>query len=333
MQRALVVAAVLLQQLGRCSAGTALLIIDVQDCFLENLTTTGEAGSLSVPASHIIALINDIRTSKACLFDKVVRTQDYHPANHISFGSTHGLAPFSGDLPVTCITPESGLSADGACCPTIYVNPSAVNCTEQLCPPPGWDYMVNKSEIIQDNPACTQCAANSSSCFETTQSMWTDHCLQNGDSTFPPSLIKKSDDLVVQKGTNQYVDAYSAFMDNTQTMKTVLDAELKAANIDTLYVVGIATDVCVRWTVGDAIPLGYTINVVSDATAAVGGNQEKFDSAIAAMVKDGAKSMTVADVLALECPTPSPPPELPSSGAARDLLNIALLSGAMVLAF
>merc|ERR1719195_245049 len=74
---------------------TALLVIDVQDCFLENLTTTGEPGSLPVPASHIIEDINQMMADKACLFDDIVYSQDFHPANHVSFASSHGLAPFS----------------------------------------------------------------------------------------------------------------------------------------------------------------------------------------------------------------------------------------------
>merc|ERR1712224_426255 len=102
---------------------------------------------------------------------------------------------------------------------------------------------------------------------------------------------------------NQYVDAYSAFMDNSKTMKTELDAELKAAGIDTLYVAGIATDVCVRWTVADALADGgYTVKVITDITAAVLGDQANFDAAVTAMVDGGATSMTVADVLAMECP-------------------------------
>jgi len=76
--------------------------------------------------------------------------------------------------------------------------------------------------------------------------MWTDHCLQTGDSTFPPSLVTKPTDIIVQKGTNTYVDAYSAFMDNSGNLKTSLDATLQANAVDTLYVAGIATDVCVK---------------------------------------------------------------------------------------
>jgi nicotinamidase-related amidase len=314
--------AALALQVGRCRGKAALLVIDVQDCFLESLTTSGQPGSLSVPASQIIAPINQIRSERSCLFDLVVRTQDFHPAGHISFASTHGLAPFAhldgkGSLPLTCISPDSGKTEDGACCPTIYVNASAVDCETQLCPPTDWDYALNNSGFVDNNPACAQCVSDPASCFTTDQAMWTDHCLQDGDSTFPPSLATEASDIVIQKGMNEYVDAYSAFMDNTKTLKTTLDSALQAEGIDTIYVAGIATDVCVRWTVEDALAGNYVVKVISDATAAVLGDQANFDDAVTAMVGAGAQNLTVADVLAMECPTEDTT-EMPSGGVHVD---------------
>jgi nicotinamidase/pyrazinamidase len=56
-----------------------LLIIDVQNDFLPG-------GSLEVPkGDEIIRVINRIQDK----FDLVVATQDWHPANHISFASNH----------------------------------------------------------------------------------------------------------------------------------------------------------------------------------------------------------------------------------------------------
>lgn len=57
----------------------ALLIIDVQNCFLPG-------GSLAVTnGDEVIPIINSIRD----LFDVVVLTQDWHCSNHISFASQH----------------------------------------------------------------------------------------------------------------------------------------------------------------------------------------------------------------------------------------------------
>lgn len=63
----------------------ALLLIDLQNDFLPG-------GALAVPGGdEIITLINSLQPQ----FDLVVATQDWHPANHKSFASSHhGKQPF-----------------------------------------------------------------------------------------------------------------------------------------------------------------------------------------------------------------------------------------------
>src|ERR1700736_521686 len=64
---------------------SALLVIDVQNCFLPG-------GSLAVKdGEQVVPVIN--RMAKA--FANVVMTQDWHTNGHISFASTHaGKKPF-----------------------------------------------------------------------------------------------------------------------------------------------------------------------------------------------------------------------------------------------
>merc|ERR1719251_401307 len=107
---------------------------------------------------------------------------------------------------------------------------------------------------------------------------------------------------IVQKGGNQLVDAYSSFMDNSRSIETELNGALKNSSITDLIIVGIATDVCVKESVEDAVDYGYTVTVVKDATAAVLGNQTNFDAAIEVMKKKGATIKTVADIMATACP-------------------------------
>merc|ERR1712070_416589 len=180
------------------------------------------------------------------------------------------------------------------------------------------NHYADHPDIITGNPACTECADNPENCFDMEQAMWTDHCLQDGDSTFPPSLTKNAEDFVVRKGLNRYVDAYSAFMDNTQSPKTALDDELESRNITTLYVVGIATDVCVHATVRDALgdnTASYTVYVVTDATAAVMGDEANFNSSVAQMEGFGATLLTSDQVLAMDCPATTPSPS--DSGTSK----------------
>jgi nicotinamidase/pyrazinamidase len=67
------------------NASSALVVIDVQNCFLPG-------GSLAVKdGDQVIALINRIATS----FSNVVMTQDWHTPHHVSFASSHeGKKPF-----------------------------------------------------------------------------------------------------------------------------------------------------------------------------------------------------------------------------------------------
>jgi nicotinamidase/pyrazinamidase len=66
-------------------APTVLIVVDVQNSFLPG-------GSLAVPrGNQVVPVINDL----AKRFGNVVLTQDWHPAGHRSFASSHpGKKPF-----------------------------------------------------------------------------------------------------------------------------------------------------------------------------------------------------------------------------------------------
>mmetsp|Transcript_85944 Transcript_85944/g.188778 ORF Transcript_85944/g.188778 Transcript_85944/m.188778 type:complete len:320 (+) Transcript_85944:117-1076(+) len=302
--------------MGAAEGKSALLLIDVQDCFMSDatLTANGQAGSLGVDAASIIPVINSIRSEKSCLFDKVFLTRDFHPKNHISFASTHGLEPFAhttglGGLPIMCTKPDSGSTNDASCCPKSYVDKSSVDCTKSLCPPDTWDYDTDNAEYVSNSLACTTCKINAASCYTDTQMMWTDHCLQTGDSGLIPSLTVEDTDIIVKKGQNVFVDAYSAFMDNSGNLKTELDDMLQAEGITTLYIAGIATDVCVQWTVRDALSEStgsYTVKLISDACAGI--TDEGHASALAEMATwSGVTVMTSEDILAMTCEAEATP--------------------------
>lgn len=63
----------------------ALLVIDVQNDFCPG-------GALAVPAGdEVVSIINNISPK----FQTIVLTQDWHPAGHASFATTHNVDPFS----------------------------------------------------------------------------------------------------------------------------------------------------------------------------------------------------------------------------------------------
>src|SRR5271170_7226424 len=67
------------------SPSSALIVVDVQNCFLPG-------GSLAVKeGDQVIPVINRIARD----FENVVMTQDWHTAHHVSFASSHeGKKPF-----------------------------------------------------------------------------------------------------------------------------------------------------------------------------------------------------------------------------------------------
>lgn len=67
------------------SVNSALIVVDVQNCFVPG-------GTLAVEDGHaVVPVINQLGKC----FDNVVLTQDWHPPHHASFASSHkGKAPF-----------------------------------------------------------------------------------------------------------------------------------------------------------------------------------------------------------------------------------------------
>ncbi|SMO63554.1 bifunctional nicotinamidase/pyrazinamidase [Fodinibius sediminis] len=174
----------------------ALLIVDVQNDFCPG-------GALEVPAGdEIIPTINALSQS----FDVVLQTQDWHPAAHSSFASSHeGREPF-----------------------------------ETIAMPYG------------------------------EQVLWPDHCVQGSTgAAFHPELETNRSQLIIRKGFRRDIDSYSAFYENDNATSTGLAGYLRERNISTLYVSGLATDFCVKWSVLDGLQEDFNVFVVEDAVKGI----------------------------------------------------------------
>ena len=165
----------------------ALLVIDVQNDFCPS-------GALAVGGGdEIVPGINAAMAG----FDAVVLTQDWHPAGHSSFASTHNAEPMS--------------------------------MTEMPYGP---------------------------------QVLWPDHCIQGtSGAAFHKDLATDRADLVIRKGYNPAIDSYSAFFENDKTTPTGLEGYLRTRGINTLTLVGLATDFCVNYSAVDAAKLGFKVTV------------------------------------------------------------------------
>ncbi|KAI8092361.1 nicotinamidase [Gilbertella persicaria] len=106
------------------------------------------------------------------------------------------------------------------------------------------------------------------------QVMWPDHCVQHSSgAAFSESLDLKTIDCIVQKGMNSYVDSYSGFADNQYNEITTLAKILYQHFVDTVYIVGLATDFCVKFTCLDSIKFGFKTVLVKDCTKPVDAKQ------------------------------------------------------------
>lgn len=120
------------------------------------------------------------------------------------------------------------------------------------------------------------------------QILWPIHCVQGTlGAEFHPQLEQEKWKAIFQKGTNSYVDSYSGFFDNNRMHDTGLSAYLKEQGVDTVYVAGLATDYCVKYTVMDALSEGFRTYLIEDATKGVNLSPNDSERAITEMSKAG----------------------------------------------
>ncbi|WP_417279566.1 bifunctional nicotinamidase/pyrazinamidase [Celeribacter sp.] len=102
-----------------------------------------------------------------------------------------------------------------------------------------------------------------------TQVLWPDHCIQGTDgAAFHKDLVTRGD-LIIRKGFNPAIDSYSAFFENDHVTPTGLEGYLRTRGIDTLTMVGLATDFCVNFSAVDAAKLGFDVTVRTDLCRAI----------------------------------------------------------------
>lgn len=132
------------------------------------------------------------------------------------------------------------------------------------------------------------------------QILWPDHCVQGSPGAeLSPLLNQSMIQKVVFKGTDPKVDSYSAFFDNGHRIQTELHDYLQKKGVKRLFVTGLAADVCVYFTVKDALDLGYETYLVTDATRGVNLKPHDTSKAFEDMEKEGARLIKSDDVMKL----------------------------------
>lgn len=121
------------------------------------------------------------------------------------------------------------------------------------------------------------------------QIWWPDHAIQHtAGADFHPDLDRTLIDAIFHKGQDVDVDSYSAFFDNGHRRKTELDSWLRERGITHLVMLGLATDYCVKYSVLDALELGYQVEVIREGCRGVNINPEDSDIAFEQMAAQGA---------------------------------------------
>ena len=107
------------------------------------------------------------------------------------------------------------------------------------------------------------------------QILWPAHCVQHshGADLHKDLIVLKSTPrcrvINLLKGYERDIDSYSAFWDNQKIRETILDSELKENRVTQVFIVGIATDVCVFSTALHAVENGYRTFIIQDGCRGV----------------------------------------------------------------
>ena len=120
------------------------------------------------------------------------------------------------------------------------------------------------------------------------QILWPDHCIQNTiGAAFCDQLNHNGIHHVIQKGTDANIDSYSGFFDNGHRKATGLADLLHDHDVKEVFIMGLATDYCVKFTALDAVELGFKTHLILNGCRGVELQAGDCERAIQEMKKAG----------------------------------------------
>jgi nicotinamidase/pyrazinamidase len=130
------------------------------------------------------------------------------------------------------------------------------------------------------------------------QTLWPAHCVQGtSGAELAPGLRRERIARIFPKGTDAGIDSYSGLFDNGHRKSTGLGEWLKAAGVTDVFVCGLATDYCVKFTALDAAGMGFKTHFVEDASRGVNLQPNDVKNAIAEMNRAGIVTDLSSDIL------------------------------------
>jgi len=132
------------------------------------------------------------------------------------------------------------------------------------------------------------------------QVLWPDHCVEGtAGARFASGLAVERIGKVVRKGTDPGIDSYSTFFDNAHRKATGLADYLRERGVGAVFLAGLATDYCVRFSALDAVELGFRAHVVLDGCRGVELAAGDVERAVGEMAAAGVRMLEAADVPAV----------------------------------
>lgn len=120
------------------------------------------------------------------------------------------------------------------------------------------------------------------------QILWPVHCVQESEGArLVAGLEQKKIARIFHKGTNPEIDSYSAFYDNGHRQATGLGDFLRERQVCDVYILGLATDYCVKFTALDARRDGFSAYLIEDGCRGVCLAPSDIDEAVEEMRRGG----------------------------------------------
>ncbi|HUF05076.1 MAG TPA: bifunctional nicotinamidase/pyrazinamidase [Aridibacter sp.] len=119
------------------------------------------------------------------------------------------------------------------------------------------------------------------------QTLWPDHCVQGtSGAEMHPDLDVHRIEAVFRKGMDPEIDSYSGFFDNRRGKSTGLTGYQREKGAEHLNFCGLAGDICVYYSLMDALHEGFRSTLVENAVRAL--DRSDFENAKAAIAGRGA---------------------------------------------
>jgi nicotinamidase/pyrazinamidase len=129
------------------------------------------------------------------------------------------------------------------------------------------------------------------------QTLWPVHCVQHTPGAeLAPHLARERIAIVFHKATDPGIDSYSGFFDNGHRRATGMGEWLKQKGVTDVYVCGLATDYCVKFTALDAIDLGFRTHVIEDACRGINLRPADVQEALKEMKARGVDILSSAQL-------------------------------------